>query len=430
MKNKDHTKGLLIILIILLIFCTLLYISQENQKAESSDTIATREGQNRIILSWWGNDERHKYTMEGVDHFMEENPEIQVNCRYGEWNGFEKRMEVWTNSHNEADVMQINYAWLDTYSKDGTGYYDLNQLSEYINLDAFSDKCKEYGTRNGHLNALPIAMNSQVFYYNQDILDQYGLSCPENWDDLFEIAEVVSKDGKYLLGMSKKQVFMLLIAYYEQSTGKAMFNDDGKLAASKEEIADILVFYKKLIDEHVLCPVDIFDNAMYQNGQVVGIMCWISDTQKYRDALEEKGVKVSLCLYPMMEGAKRSGWYIKPATMWAISADTKSPKDAAVLLEYLLNDPYMVSLAGTEKGVPVSSKAVEVLSENGLSETNEYIATEEINKRADEINIIIPNIEKEAIIEAFKQNADEYLYDRMDADECAGLIYDSIMAVD
>ena len=89
----------------------------------------------------------------------------------------------------------------------------------------------------------------------------------------------------------------------------------------------------------------------------------------------------------------------------------------------------MVSLAGTEKGVPVSSKAVEALSDKGLSETNEYIATEEINKRADEINIIIPNIEKEAIIDAFKQNADEYLYDRMDVDECAGLIYESIIEV-
>ena len=126
-----------------------------NAVVEVPQTVEKPQTQ-RLQMSWWGNDGRHMYTMQGVDLFQEENPEIEVAYRYGEWNGYEKRTKVWMESHNAADVMQINYAWLNEYSPDGTGFYDLNELSEYIDLSNFTDEEKSYGVKNGKLNALPI----------------------------------------------------------------------------------------------------------------------------------------------------------------------------------------------------------------------------------------------------------------------------------
>ena len=76
--------------------------------------------------------------MDGVDEFQKRNPDIDVEYHYGDWNGYEKRVQVWMKSHTETDVMQINYAWLDTYSRDGSGYHDLYQLKDYIDLDNFT----------------------------------------------------------------------------------------------------------------------------------------------------------------------------------------------------------------------------------------------------------------------------------------------------
>lgn len=427
MKRYDLVRILLIALILLLAVIAALLLQKENVKNSETVHVAERQGGKEILLSWWGNDERHQYTMKGVDHFVEENPDIKVIYRYGEWNGYAKRTRVWIQSDTEADVMQINYAWLDEYSSDGLGFYDLNKLSDYISLDAFTDEQKQYGTRDGHLNALPIAMNSHIFYFNQDILDRYGLSLPETWDDLFLMADKLKQDDICLLGMSKKQLFLLLCAYYEQSTGKAMFNEDGSFAADSKDISDLLVLYKRMIDENVLCPVDKYDTNDYLNGKIAGTMCWISDTGKYCDALEEKGVRVAMCIYPRIPGSERSGWYIKPATMWTISAETQHPEEAARLLEYLLSDPYMVSLQSTEKGVPVNSMALATLSKEGYSETNEFKATEEVEKHWPEMNIMISNMENEDIIDAFKKGSDEYLYGRMTADECADEICRSIM---
>ena len=425
MRNLDREHLLLVILILMLGVSAAIMLQRENSRMSPADNISDRH-EKTLLLSWWGNDPRHKYTMEGVNHFADINPNVIIDYRYGEWNGYEKKTMVWMMSDTEADVMQINYAWLDEYSSDGTGFYDLNDLADYIYLDAFTDEQLEYGTRNGHLNALPIAMNSHVFYYNQDVLDKYGAKAPTTWDEMFETGQILKKDDLYLLGMGKKQMFLLLIAYYEQSTGKAMFGPDGSFNATPDEMSELLVFYKKLLDENVLCPTESFDKSKYLNGKIAGTMCWISDTQKYCDALEEKGVTVTRCLYPMLPEAKRTGWYIKPATMWAISSDVRHPEEAALLLNYLLNDPYMIKLQGTEKGVPVSSIAIGVLETEGLKDTNEYAATEDIMSHSSETNLIISNMEKEEVIEIFKQNADEYIFDRMDADECADIICSEI----
>lgn len=429
MKQGRRGSTILLLSIIMIVAVFVFVLMRINMNYSTEETIKSRQNEIKIRMSWWGNDGRHMYTMEGVNLFQEKNPGIDVAYRYGEWSGYEKRNKVWMESHTEADVMQINYAWLNEYSADGTGFYDLNELSEYIDLDNFTAEEKSYGTQNGKLNALPIAMNTHTFYYNQDVLDEYGVDVPTTWDDLFKIGSLAEKDDRYVLGMSKKQLFILLIAYYEQNYGTQMFNEDGTLAIDEEGIAFLLSFYKKMIEEHVLCPVDTFDRTKYMSGEIIGTMCWISDTKIYCDGLAETGANVSRGSYPLVNGAKSSGWYTKPATMWAISADTIHPKEAALLINFLLNDPEMAKLQQTEKGVPVSDAAIAALNEEGLSETNEYKAITEMNEHQEDMHLMIPNMENESIIDAFKSGADEYIFDKMTVEECAEQTYEAMKEV-
>lgn len=423
MNRSRHVNIIVMVFVILITAAALVVILMKGLDRTSEESVTNHQPETKLHMSWWGNDGRHMYTMDGVDLFEEKNPNIDVSYRYGEWSGYEKRNKVWMESHTEADVMQINYAWLAEYSNDGTGFYDLNELADYIDLDNFTEEEKSYGMRGGKLNALPIAMNTHVFYYNQDVLDEYGMKVPESWDDLFTLGKALASDDRYALGMSKKQLFIMLASYYEQSYGTPMFNDDGTLALDEEGLEFILEFYKSMIDEHVLCPIDVFDRTKYMSGQIVGTMCWVSDTKVYCDGLAETGANVTLASYPIAKSDKDSGWYIKPATMWAVSAETEHPKEAAMLLDYMLNDPDMAKLQQTEKGVPVSDAAIEALNEDGLSDTNEYKAMQMMSEHQEEMHLMIPNMENESIIDAFKTGADEYIFDKMSAEECAGEIY-------
>ena len=49
-------------------------------------------------------------------------------------------------SQETPDVMLINYGWLDTYSSDGSGFYDLNTLSDYIDFENYIEEGLAFGT--------------------------------------------------------------------------------------------------------------------------------------------------------------------------------------------------------------------------------------------------------------------------------------------
>ncbi|MCQ2535683.1 MAG: ABC transporter substrate-binding protein [Lachnospiraceae bacterium] len=391
------------------------------------ETVETQEDRTQIRMSWWGNDNRHEYTMNGIGIFEKENPDIKVKNTYGVWQGFERRMRVAMESHTEADVMQINYAWIDQYSPDGSGFYDLSELSDYIDLSNFEESDLQYGIKNGKLNALPIAFNSYEFYYNQVIWDKYGLEFPKTWDEVFAAAEVMREDGIYPFGFVKKQAFMLSLSWFEQTHGKRVFSEDGMLNVDEKELGEMLDFYRKMVDEKVMIPVEDFEKSKFADGTVAATMCWVSDAGNYCNALESKGGIPKIAGYLIPDDSKLSGWYIKPATMYAISAYTDHPQEAAKLLNFLINSPEMASLQMSEKGVPVSKTARQTLHDMPDSDISyEFMASEYMNENIDRLSIIQPVMENDEIISAFKECGDDYIYNKKTLAECSQSLYKTI----
>ena len=391
---------------------------------EDTQTIYRQDTeQTQISYAWWGNDARHQYTLTGIRVFEEKNPDIRVNHTCGVWDGYETRNQVFMKSHTNADVMQINYSWLHTYSPDGTGYYNLNFLTDELDLSRYSEADLTLGTVNGHLNAIPIAYNMPVFFYNQDIYDRYGLAIPKTWDDLFAAAERMSKDGIYPIGMVKKQMFLSMIAHFEQTTGRVLYTADGSYCGMPEDWAEMLSFYKELVDRKVIPSVSDFGATDFENGTTAGACFWASDATRYCEGLKAAGANVVIGDNLMTPGALRSGWYTKPATLYAISATTQHPKEAARFLNFLINDADMARLQGTEKGVPISERALDALKSSRQLDSLEYAASQEIMEMQDQNEVMIPQLEAATVMDTFKNTADKYLYDKESLEACAAEIH-------
>lgn len=426
--DKESAAFLRLIIILLLLLAASCIILALQYVPGSRKPDISGESKTHISCSWWGNDPRHIYTLDGIDRFEKQNPEIKVTPSYGVWDGFEYHNEVVMRSHTEADVMQINYAWLSTFSPDGSGYYDLRKLDDVIDLSQFSEKDLAYGTMSGKLNALPIAYNMPAFFYNQDILDRYHLTVPESWDDLFEDARVLSEDGIYLLGGSKKHIWLMLLAWYRQTEGSDSFSADGTCLIDEKGFGKILDFYKSLLDEKVIMPINEF-GQQFQSGTQAGILCWISDADRFCQPLDEKGISVTLGPSLSLEKDDLTGWLLKPATMLAVSSITDHPQEAGKLLNYFLNDPDFALLQGTEKGLPVSQSARSAVEESGEADVHEMAATEMMTAHLDEIRTIIPQMENDDIISAFKEEADRYLYGKAGKEECTAAIVRKIAEI-
>lgn len=393
----------------------------------SNVRISSQSQTSVISMSWWGNDPRHEYTLAGLSLFHQMNPDIMVNHSYGVWNGYERRYMMQMESHNNCDVMQINYAWITEYSPDGTGYYDLNLLSDYIDLSQFSEEDLDTGTRNGHLNALPIAYNSICLFYNADMFASYGLEIPQTWDDLFEAAEVMSQDDIYVLGMINKHLFLLLNAWFEQASGRTLFDSEGHYIGTVEDITMILEFYKELTDSHVIQPLYNFNVSNFESSIVAGTVCWASDSIRYCQPAIDDGMNVVLGDYLRLNPDDQSQWYFKPATMFAISADCQDPSACGRLVDFLLNSPEFALLQGTEKGIPVSESARQALVEAGLLEGIEYEAGEFITDNLSNMSLINPMLENADFIDLFKTYSDQYIYDEATLEQAASDLQRELM---
>lgn len=374
-----------------------------------------KKDQVEISISWWGNDVRNEYTLEAIDRFEKLHPDIKVNCSYSEWSGYKSRYDVQMVSNTEADVMQINYSWLQQHSPDGSGYYDIENLKDYVNLTNFSADELSYGMQSGRLNAIPIALNTQTMYINKTVYSEYGLPVPETWDDLFQAAKIM-KGEHYPMSMTSKSSWFFIIGYAEQITGKQFMTMDGELSFNADDIKIMLDFYKKLVDEEVIPQVEYYDRLNVSSGKYAGTLAWLSDASAYCDGAVENGFEMIAADYPHTENtASGTGWYAKPATMYAVSKNTSYPEESAMLLEFLLNSQEMAELQGIEKGIPLSNSAQDFLDYNDMLDGMQYTAFLKMNEYNDVLSAISPYFENDELIDEFRDGCNAVYYGKADS---------------
>jgi len=382
----------------------------------SEPIITSQNEQIEISLSWWGNDVRNEYTIKSVEEFEKLHPNIRVICNYSEWSGYQARNNVRMVSDTEADVMQINYAWIQQYSPDGNGYYDINHLSDYVDLSNFSQDALDSGMQNGKLNAVPIAFNTQTVYINKTIYDKYNLDIPETWEDLFNSAKVMSNDGIYPISMTSKSAWFYIVSYAEQISGKRFMENDGSVNFTPEDVKLMLELYSRLINEKVMPQVEYFERLNIDSGLYAGSVSWLSDASNYCNNAIENGFEIVVADYTSdSESDSGDGWYSKPATMFAVSKNTEYPEESAMLLDFLLNSSENAELQGIEKGIPISSSARKYLEDNNMLEGLQYDAFLKMNEFEDKLMIVSPYFENEDIIDIFIESCNTVLYNKKDS---------------
>lgn len=185
-----------------------------------------------IRVSWWGNDDRHQLTLETIKKFEELNPDTKIKPEYS---GFGSLVENFTTQFaggTEADVMIVLYNWIDQFSPNGDGFYDINELKDIIDLSQFDEEFLKFGESNGILQGIAQVENVLIIAMNKTILDKLGSEIPTTWDEYKEIAKKLP-EGSFLL-VSPTPKFAATL-YLQQKTGKPEFDVNGNMNYSEED---------------------------------------------------------------------------------------------------------------------------------------------------------------------------------------------------
>ena len=89
---------------------------------------ARAQGPVTLRFLWWGGSDRHARTLKALQAFEAGHPGVRVKAEYMGFNGYLEKLTTQMVGGTEPDLLQINWAWLAMFSRQGTGFLDLTNL--------------------------------------------------------------------------------------------------------------------------------------------------------------------------------------------------------------------------------------------------------------------------------------------------------------
>lgn len=355
---------------------------EKTTAAAAGDTTTAAASTEPVELrfSWWGGDTRHEATEKAIEAFMAKYPHITVTPEYGAWTGWEEKQSLNILGGNAADVMQINWNWIESYSGNGTNFANLEDYADVLDLTQFPQESLDQCKADGKLMAVPVALTGRLFYWNKTTFEEVGVALPTDEASLLAAGAAFKayNEDYYPLALGEYDRAIFLVYYLESVYGKPWVVD-GQMQYTEEEIATGMDYISKLEDEHVIPTLatingdmaDFLDkNAKWIDGKYAGIFEWDSSASKFQKAVVESTNKPNqeFVIGEFIKFGDYNGGFNKISMGMAVSAASAHPKEAAMLINFLLNDPEGVEICSTERGIPCSAAAVKVLNEKGLGD--------------------------------------------------------------
>ena len=393
--------------------------TEESQRTEGSQGTEESSGEDglttediTLTISWWGGESRHEATQNALNAFMEKYPNIKVESTFGGSNGWESKMALALSQGKAEDIIQMGPFWHSMYGGDGDVFYDLNQVSDYLDLTQFENL--EPYTVDGELRAVPVSMAARTMFWNKDTFDQAGIEVPETWDELLASGEIFKEklgDDYYPMMLNTLDRALFMVWYLESQYGKEWVTGN-TCNYTEEEIAEGFEMIKMLEDKHVIPTLQmIADNAanpveqspVWTSGKWAGVYTWNTSSANPKAALPNPDAMVTS---HMFQGFPYKGGMFRASMTFGITQTCEHPKEAAALINFLLNEEEGVLLMGNERGIPYSKAGLSIL-ENANS-------VDELTKQATEYALEDNTFPMDEYFECNEYKATtEGLYDRV-----------------
>ena len=234
--------------------------------AASTSTAASTSSDEQVTLrfAWWGGDERANATMEVINKFMEENPNIKIEAEYGSSDGYHDKLATQLASGTAADIVQIDPETMPSFVSTGDYFLDYKDYDfDLSNFDPNYIGLRVNGNYDGKQLGLPTGIAGPALVVNEELAEKYGIdfNTQYTWDQFIEWGKQVHEadPDTYLLCTNKEYVTNLVFfTYMKQLTGKTIFDADSKeFNYTEEDIQNCLDLVKSLYDNNVCAPATL-----------------------------------------------------------------------------------------------------------------------------------------------------------------------------
>ena len=294
--------------------------------AADSAPAGPSDGAVSLTISWWGDDTRRAAYQEALTSFFRQHPNITVTPSTGEWEDWEDTMSAKFAAGTAEDLCQIRWNWLQKYSADG------------------------------------------IFFWNSTAFQSAGITgVPRTLEDLYAAGEAFRDqlgENCYPLYLDGYGRMCLAVFYLESVYGRPWADPaSSTLNYSLTEIAEGLDFIKDLVDRHVLMPLPTYYgingaspvhlSSQWSTGQLGGVFDWDYTASLYQQALDEDN-RAGFAVGEEIPLGPYKGGFTMVAAALAISQSCQHPAEAAMLMDFLLNQETGAAILGSVCGIPAS----------------------------------------------------------------------------
>ncbi|GAA2225266.1 extracellular solute-binding protein [Promicromonospora sukumoe] len=374
------------------------------------------EGDVTLTMTWWGADARHQATLDAIELFEEKNPRITVEPTYADWGGYWDRLATTAAAGDMPDVVQFDQLYLASYAGRGA-LLDLDALPEFVDASSLPETVLGGGRVDGSLYAVPIGVAGNGVVLNTSVFEKYGVPVPDTdtwtWDEFNATAEAITEaSGGEVHGLTPFGADSFTLEVFARQRGEALFNEEGDVAIDPATLA---AYWQQRLDwiesgaapsaaalsEKQGVPLD-------QGSLVVGDVAMEFQPAGLFTAISAAAPDSNFEIvdWPADPGTQEGFQYPKPSMYWAGSSQSEHPAEAALLIDFLVNDPEVAEAFGTERGIPASEE-FQAAVEPSLDEAGRKALTftELVSKEAGDAPPITPNgaSEVETILSRYNQ---------------------------
>lgn len=367
-------------------------VAQSQGSTELSDEPVT------LRVTWWGGDARHARTQQVFDLFEEKHPNITIEPEFSDWSGYWEKLATATAGGNAPDVIQMDQVYLASYASRGS-LADLGSLPQ-LDTSALEQPVLDMGTWNDTLYAMPISTTSTGLLVNTDLVEEVGAPLPDtstwSWDEFETWAKEVTEKSPgdtFGTGIMTNEFSLQL---YARQHGDQLFSEDD-IVIEPETLAD---YFQRALDwtsGGAAAPASLtaesaslpLDQTPFANGKTAAIFTPSTMITAYAAAID---AELELVPLPTPDEDTTKYDYFKPGMYWSVSSKSEHPAEAALLIDFLVNDPEAAKIIGTERGIPANAQTLEDLGEDLTTEERKAADFAEQRKpHLGEAPAIVPN---------------------------------------
>ena len=328
--------------------------------ASSAGRARAQAAATRLRMTWWGGADRAKRTNDAVAAYVKRNPNVRVDTDTVGWGDYWTRLATQVAGGNAPDLIQMDYRYMFEYARRNTLRPLDDLIPDPLAIADFGESNLGTGRVDGKLYAVPMGINSTAMFFDRTAIEGLGLKVPDltlDWARFAELAVAITRGAnrRGYFGVQDAGYVEPAFEVFVRQRGKRLYDDAGKLAFARDDVADWFDYWDKLRKAGGAVPGEIQaldkgtpENSVLTTGRAAIVFAHSNQLVAWQGLNKNK-----LGMTGSPRGG-RPGQYYKPTMQLSIATGAAAPREVAKLITYLLADPEAGAILQVERGIPPS----------------------------------------------------------------------------